>query len=635
MRFIIQIVRTEKIINMARLKLAAYLAALLSVGGVYGGEDGALVDDEELLRGATADTATVFTLDAVEAEEVEAATSLRGVVGGAGTTSSYAPITDCAFIGMGENNCDPTLAKVIAHTQFPRRCTDIAPIPTQQTCMTALEIAKRTKAGWPPFYETWANNGFGSDATTFFPQAIVAGIRNAAPAVFLVPRAPSVLAKFWSFNVKSISTDFCPTRSYGECYFKPISGCVVDPKCPASIIDSLRTKQCQPQQLNSFVAEASATSAISKTLGAAKDCGIVRGASAALLRRGWDSRPPTKAEVTQVYGMLGEEAALDEPTFLLQLHTAALAFRPNSDLHAFLAKRGGEIGFTRRRIGVQVRHSDFIIEHAETRVEAYCIVVAQMMKQTGVYAIFLATDDPDITAKGFATCVVDAAHRKLGWTSLRRKHVHVASQAWKPPGAGETFEQAKKVGMNKFALIALADIMFMSRCDAGLVISARSGFSHLAMMLSVANGKAQHYAQVDCAGAVQPGGGHHPTVLKDLDTSTGRVEGLPLFVNRFVPPPGVNVCERGVKRVVFTHQNCAAPDVAASFAAHVKSPLQLRIPFGPDHYKDGGHPSCVGGILTYTEAKNQCMTMCDQKVRNSEHKNCRIIFYYPFLCLLS
>lgn len=422
--------------------------------------------------------------------EVEQKGIVSGSVVGREFGMDHDAAKDCAMIGMAAAHCNPTIAKVFAHTQFPANgCAGgITPIPVRQDCGEG-----------PTMYESWATNGFGSDNRVFLPSIMSAAIELRRPAVFMTPRGREWQSIFWLFNKKSnanvvVEDDFCPHKTYYDCYFKPATTCALDARCPASAVDNYRAFECQPEE---FIKPANdLTAFLQKQPGGV--CGSSERADGAGRRA--TTRPPTQKEIDTVKAIAAKALTAEgmKGGGPYEIHTAALFFQLNTKMQGYVADQKRKIGFTGKRIGVQIRHSDFVIEHPETRVETYCIIVARMMELSGINGIYLATDDPQITPQSFTKCVVKAGRAVLQ-IKLDASKISVVSQKWKR-GVGSTEDQAARNGANAFALAALTDLILLGDCDA-LVISGGSSFSHLSMVLAVTKGRAKHFHVVDCAGA--------------------------------------------------------------------------------------------------------------------------------------
>ena len=415
------------------------------------------------------------------------------------TGSRAADVAACKAVGMVFKHCDPVVAAAIAAVQFPpaSKCAERATyIPTRM-----CGISRSTIPTW------WSNNGFGSDMAVFLPAAILAAVTNGAPAVFLRETKPS----WWVFNDATAATigprqSFCPANEGGwyECFFLPSSTCHVDESVCSKV--TTPTTECQPA---SFLPESAAGSALEHDLSTTPGCSATEWAGA-LGAQASMRRPPPRT-VSRIVGAEKQKllSKLPQPghgfgTFFITnrderitwlLHTVALFFQPNARMKAHLVKTKKRIGMTGRRIGLHIRHSDYIIESEEIAAEAFCVVAAQMARHTGIRAFFLASDDPRITPQVFAKCVKDQAKANK-WMELANAELHVARQRDKHV-AGSTEDQEYAVGPNKFGMSAVTDLMLLSDCE-GFVSSAGSSFSHLARSLAVVKGITTHFWDLDC-----------------------------------------------------------------------------------------------------------------------------------------
>ena len=533
---------------------------------------------------------------------------------------------DCSAIGMHVKYCDPLIAKVLAHLQYPataEKCKDVSAIP----------ILTLPKCGVP--YSAIWNNGFGTDTDMYIPAAMSAAVFNGKTAVFLAPPNEyrrKGLDGTWDTKTAWWQNDDgipgrgspCPGKTWYECFFEPHSACKVDTTCPILYDQVAQNADCYPKAKD-FMSYVAKGSKLVSRLAADPKCHAVENKAGAA-HRPIGSRPPTNEEFAKLKNHLyrmhglfeellipsvpkefeaGIDTHFDRATSAWQslsknsgpmswkVHLIALFFRPNTMLRTYLDKVKKKMHYHHEsggRIAVHIRHSDYIVESPETATEAYCAATAKMILQTKIRGIYLATDDPAVTPAAFEKCVESEA-AKRGW--VLGGAIHVARQEWKR-SSGTTEDQAKAAGKNPFILAGLVDTFLLAHCDA-FVISAHSGFSYLSMLIAMTRGKAKHLHVVNCA---------HDSYAS---LQVSKLGALPNFRNLY-DGSNVNECDRNLKTQLWQFHECAATIHEPEFIKHLPSPLEVRLPFSAG----GGAGSCIRDILQYQDTQVECEMMCSQ-----------------------
>ena len=504
--------------------------------------------------------AQVAALDkAVEA--LVAPPSLRGGERGrtqAGSSSSAATHhnADCVAAGMSHplSPCDPVIAKIISHLQFPPLDNDDA----ASTAASICEIATILPSG-----SLWGG-GFGGDSRFVLP-GLIAGMIRSGRGINVIS---TTCRRTWTFNDPQSATTLCPGKSWYECYFSPSTSCAVPAKCTPKHPTATRNLY---NDLTSFVEDATTGAAFSDDLLSAfaftksrldkvfeyvqthrSECISTPRHDAATHGYGGGAKttPPTARMYEELRARL--ELRTDHGQALpniagaiwstLRLHATALFFEPNAMLRRFLEDMKTTIGWVpHKMVGIQVRHTDMVVERPEIGLASYCSVAARMMAQTGFTHVFLATDDRGITQKRMADCIVATA--RLEDTRLPGEPT-VLLQHW-ARSAGSTASQASHAGASAFGIAALIDIILLSECDA-VAITDGSSFSELALMRAIVNG-VQIWDVVQCS--VEP----NQSMRDDF-------ERIPGVVNHFPKTNAIKWkarCQRDVKHVVIADNLCS------------------------------------------------------------------------------
>tara|TARA_B110000208_G_scaffold180827_1_gene230930 strand:- start:453 stop:1889 length:1437 start_codon:yes stop_codon:yes gene_type:complete len=417
----------------------------------------------------------------------------------------------------------------------------------------------------------WANTGWGADTHSNLGRILQAAATHRAPALVVAPHHE---AGWWEFN--DWKNSFCPGKEWYECYFEPYTSCALPAACTAGDDPDIFLSTCGTSS-RGFVPESDPEGPIARKIAALPNC---RATAAAAHAPAMSTRVPTAAEIAK---WTGKGSA--RTNMIRAVHAVALFMRPEAKLKQYFETIKQKIGVRRgeKRVGVHIRHSDYIIEGPEVAVGAYCIATAKIMRDTGIRNIYVATDDPAITELSFAECV-ESHSARLGIAGITG--VHVSMQKWGRSSGGDTTAQAIKAGVRDFALAGLVDIHLLADCDA-LVISAGSGFSMTALYLAASMGKATHYHIMNCA--------HSEQVIMELEMLEKH---LPNFHNMYQRGEPPHECIGQLKHVLVRHEKCSVTDPALE--AHIGSTLNVRGTIG----------LCIDQYLNYMPAGEECDLMC-------------------------
>jgi len=520
-------------------------------------------------------------------------------------SSSQHESADCVAIGMVSKNapCDPVLAKIINHLQFPAghntQCRDTTTLPSGKL---------------------WGG-GFGADSKFVFP-GILAGIIRAGHGVNFLTTTSH---RTWLFNDPQDKATLCPGKAWYECYFAAASSCGV----PSN-------EKCQPTKtivLGPKGEERWPTTSLYHDL-----CSYMETTSAANIDGNiiWDSKAFTKTrmELPKTYVKthrpeciatkrtnLPQRSAsaqtppasaallkkwrdlIGAPSFstsdplwkTLRLHATALFFEPNAMLRGHLEDMKASIGWDYgKMVGLHVRHTDMVVENPEIGLASYCSVAARMMAQTGFAHVFIATDDRGITNKRLADCIVATAREEK--ITLPGEPV-VLMQSW-ARSAGSTTVQAAHAGAAAFGLAAIIDILLISECNA-VAITDGSSFSELALMRAFVNG-VQIWDVVHC---IKEDGPEHKSSFRDV------AELVPGIVNHFPPVDKTQWrkrCARDKKHVVIADSRCSI----ANTQVKLKAKLEKRFDSERDQESECVVEYAEGNRFAGLEQADLCSALC-------------------------
>ena len=491
---------------------------------------------------------------------------------------------DCAAIGMGAPNapCDLELAKVMNHLQFPSRAAESCPR------FTTLPTGNLLWGG-----------GFGGDSAYILPELIMGAIDSGRGVNVVGSRCRQT----WMFNDPTHHSSLCAGKTWYECYFKPHTSCATPAACTTATPTATSNfynelADFAEDQLYSGAGgfeEARWTSKFFSPTRLAKlreythtHHPLCVAAPAAAAAAAAASRPPSRSRASpptspppppaaalaalrkRVAALHRNRKAESAPFMrLLQLHAAALFFRPNAMLRAKLDAMKARLAWVEGgMVGIQIRHTDMVAEQPEISLASYCHAAATMMAHSGHTHVFVATDDRTITAERFAACIVAVARDAQITTRARGAPLPppiVVMQSW-ARSDGSTHEQMANAGASSFGLAAIVDIFLLAECS-GVAISEHSSFSTLALMLALING-VQMFDVVHC--------NHAFFSTRD---EFERVPGVRNTLPRSDESAWRKRCARDKKHVVIADDRCDLTATSRALHARLERRISSRAAF--------------------------------------------------------